>query len=59
MTASYGASGNSFRWSASAAPDLREYRLYRGETRDFAPAAGDLVGATRDTALTDPRSGAK
>ncbi len=33
-------------WDASSAPDLAEYRIYRGDDNDFEPAENNLVGTT-------------
>ena len=40
-------------WSPGAAPDLAEYRVYRGASIDFAPAPQSRVAATRETGWRD------
>jgi len=41
-------------WSASAAPDVGGYRLYRGSGAGFIPNAHSLVGTFTDTQGVDP-----
>jgi hypothetical protein len=41
------------QWGASAAPDLAEYRLYRGGTAGFVPGPGNLVVAQSDIGYVD------
>ena len=53
FVAAYGAEQNALHWSVSRAPDLGEFRLYRGTFPDFALAPSNLVVATRDTGYVD------
>lgn len=53
FTATYGGSSNVLHWAKNPAPDLLEYRVYRGSTEGFVPGPGNLVAATADTGLTD------
>jgi hypothetical protein len=53
FTATYGAASNALHWAASRAPDLGEFRLYRGTSAIFVPDASTLVGSTRDTGYVD------
>jgi hypothetical protein len=54
FAASYSPSGTTLHWSASAAHDFSEFRLYRGETPSFTPSVASLMTATRDTTFSDP-----
>jgi hypothetical protein len=53
FVATYSSSSNTLHWTASRAPDLREFRLYRGPSPDFVPSPSNLVVATRDTGYVD------
>lgn len=53
FTAVYAVAANTLHWVTSPAPDLAEYRLYRGSQTDFIPSLANLVVATRDTGYTD------
>jgi len=44
---------NALSWTASDAPDVRTYRIYRGTTADFEPEPGLLAAATHLTAWAD------
>jgi hypothetical protein len=54
FAAIYGPYETALHWGTSSAPDLREFRLYRGLTPDFIPDASNLLVATRDTGYVDP-----
>ena len=45
-------------WAPSVAPDLAEYRLYRGADPLFVPDAGSFVVARTDTGYADAVDGA-
>jgi hypothetical protein len=53
FTGEYAAGTSTLHWSVSTAPDLGEYRLYRGGTADFVPGPGNLVVAQADTGYVD------
>jgi hypothetical protein len=53
FTATYSFSQNALHWGTSPAPDLLEFRLYRGTNQLFVPGPSNLVIATRDTGYTD------
>jgi hypothetical protein len=53
FVAAYGVTSNALHWGTSPAPDLAEFRLYRGLTADFTPGPGNAVVATRDTGYVD------
>lgn len=40
-------------WNPNPEADLREYRVYRGDSPDFAPSAANLVAVVTDTACSD------
>ncbi len=46
---SYSSQGVTLRWTASSSPDLLEYRVYRGVTRDFEPSSRNLEVVATDT----------
>jgi hypothetical protein len=54
FAATYMPSSTELHWGTSQAPDLREFRLYRGLSLDFVPGPANLVIATRDTGYVDP-----
>jgi hypothetical protein len=45
-------------WAPSSAPDLAEYRLYRGTEPGFVPGPGNFVVARTDTGYAGPDAGA-
>ena len=51
--AAYVAGVTQLHWGASTAGDFATFRLYRGASADFVPAAGNLVAATPDTGYAD------
>jgi hypothetical protein len=53
FTATYSPISNVLHWTASHAPDLREFRLHRGTVPNFVPSPENLVAATRDTGYVD------
>lgn len=53
---SYTASELRLGWAPSRAPDLLEYRVYRGPNASFPLDAATFVGATTDTQWTEPVS---
>ncbi|HEY2954031.1 MAG TPA: FG-GAP-like repeat-containing protein [Candidatus Eisenbacteria bacterium] len=53
FAAIYGGTSTALHWAASRAPDLLEFRLYRGPSAGFTVGASTLVAATRDTAYVD------
>lgn len=53
FTATYALSQNALHWGTNPAPDLLEFRLYRGTNQLFVPGPTNLVIATRDTGYTD------
>jgi len=53
FAASYMTGSTALHWGANPAPDLREYRLYRGLGPQFVPGPDNLVIATRDTGYVD------
>jgi hypothetical protein len=50
----YGLTSTALHWGISPAPDLREFRLYRGLAPEFVPSPANLILATRDTGYVDP-----
>jgi hypothetical protein len=54
FAAVYGLQSTALHWGASPAPDLREFRLYRGLSPEFVPGPANLILATRDTGYVDP-----
>lgn len=44
-------------WRTSVAADLREYEVYRGPARELDLVHDEFLGATSDTAFTDPNGG--
>jgi hypothetical protein len=57
LRAVYGPGRIQLAWPGSRAPDLREYRVYRGGSEDFALVSGAFVAATGDTTYTDRTAG--
>jgi len=53
FTGEYAAGTSTLHWAVSTAPDLSEYRLYRGDAADFVPAPENLVVAQADTGYVD------
>jgi IPT/TIG domain-containing protein len=53
FTATFAAGSNALHWTASRAPDLREFRLHRGHAPDFVPGPSNLILASRDTGYVD------
>jgi hypothetical protein len=53
FTGEYAAGTATLHWAASAAADLAEYRLYRGNSADFVPGPANLVAAQPDTGYVD------
>lgn len=53
FTAAYSASATHLHWGVSTATDFSSFRLYRGATSTFTPAAGNLVATTTDTGYVD------
>ena len=53
FSGSYAAGSASLLWDPSTAGDLGTYRLYRGTSPSFVPAAGNLVAAPLTTHYTD------
>jgi len=53
FAASYMLGSTALHWGANPAPDLHEYRLYRGLGPNFVPGPGNLVIATGDTGYVD------
>lgn len=49
---------NQLKWTASRAPDLLEFRIYRGAFATFQPGPATFVAATRDTTYRDTAGGA-
>ncbi len=47
--------GVALHWDANAATDLLGYRLYRGDSPNFVPKAGDLISSQPDTGYVDPK----
>lgn len=58
FVATYLANSTELHWSRGPAPDLMEFRLYRGTSTSFTPGPGNLVAATRDTQFVDDASSA-
>jgi hypothetical protein len=52
----YAPPGLTLSWRANREADLDSYRVYRGASEDFVPAAGNLVAATADTTCFDAGS---
>lgn len=50
----YGPLATALHWGVSPAPDLGEFRLYRGGSPDFVPGPTNLIAVTRDTGYVDP-----
>ena len=46
--------GNDVSWTASTAPDVVRYRIYRGDAPGFTPTPGTLVDSTTATSWSDP-----
>ena len=57
FAAVYLPSSTELHWSRGSAPDLLEFRLYRGPKADFAPGPANLVAATADTHFVDVGGG--
>jgi hypothetical protein len=57
LVASYTATSVRLRWSASAAPDLGAYRVYRGSATPFPIDDAHLVAVTSDTTFEDAEGG--
>lgn len=53
FTGEYASGTAILHWAVNSAPDLGEYRLYRGNTADFVPGAGNFVVAQPDTGYVD------
>jgi hypothetical protein len=53
FTGQYTGGTATLHWAANAAPDLGEYRLYRGSSADFVPGPGNLIAAQPDTGYVD------
>ena len=53
LVGAYLAGLTTLEWDASLEPDLWYYRIYRGETADFAPDAGSLIATSQKLAYTD------
>jgi hypothetical protein len=53
FTGQYAAGAATLHWAANAAPDLGEYRLYRGSSAAFVPGPANLVTAQPDTGYVD------
>lgn len=53
----YDSRGVHLHWSASDAPDFREYRIYRGTAATFTPGAANLIAAKPDTGHVDASGG--
>ncbi len=54
FVAEYHAGMSNLHWTASRAPDVSFYRLYRGYTVDFVPGPTSLIGTLTDTTFADP-----
>jgi hypothetical protein len=46
--------GATVKWLANEEPDLKTYRLYRGNTEDFVPGPGNLLADQSATTYNDP-----
>lgn len=53
FTANYSPQSVALHWTASREPDLREYRLHRGESVEFVPGPANLIFAGPDTGYVD------
>jgi hypothetical protein len=53
FTGEYAGGTATLHWAVNPAPDLAEYRLYRGSAADFLPEPGNLVAAQPDTGYVD------
>jgi hypothetical protein len=53
FTAAFVAGDTHLHWGVSAASDFGTFKLYRGSSADFVPAAGNMIAATTDTGYAD------
>ena len=54
FTGVYSAGATALHWGRNTEPDFALYRLFRGTTLSFVPAAGNLVATRPDTGYVDP-----
>lgn len=53
FTGNYAAGATHLHWDPDTAPDLANYRLYRGSTSSFVPGPGSLIASPPDTGFAD------